>query len=142
MKQKWAYQIGHPTCETLIKWYTMKNFSVLHIAEAAQGVDRYLRMILPLLQPEIKQYLICSMKYDSELYKNIIDDSMQLDMPRSLSPVKIFRSAREIRNKIKMINPDIVYCHSSFAGVLGRLAVMGLKCKVIYNPHGWAFNMK
>mgnify|MGYP007121479644 FL=1 len=28
------------------------------------------------------------------------------------------------------------------AGGLGRLAAIGLHCKVVYNPHGWAFNIK
>ncbi len=37
--------------------------------------------------------------------------------------------------------PDVIYMHSSKAGALGRLADIGFKNIVLYNPHGWAFNM-
>lgn len=37
--------------------------------------------------------------------------------------------------------PDVIYAHSSKAGALGRLADVGFKNIVLYNPHGWAFNM-
>jgi hypothetical protein len=54
----------------------------------------------------------------------------------------MIKAIKEIRHKVKGAKPDIVYCHSSFAGALGRIAVIGLPCKVVYNPHGWAFNMR
>jgi glycosyltransferase involved in cell wall biosynthesis len=38
--------------------------------------------------------------------------------------------------------PDIVYCHSSKAGAVGRMAALFAPGKVIYNAHGWAFNMR
>ncbi|AHF76516.1 Putative glycosyltransferase [Sodalis praecaptivus] len=42
-------------------------------------------------------------------------------------------------------NPDIVHLHSTFAGVLGRLALVALrplrKPKVVYCPHAFAFLM-
>lgn len=48
----------------------------------------------------------------------------------------------DIRKLIKKHNPDVVYAHSSVAGAVTRLACIGLDCKVIYNPHGWSFNMQ
>lgn len=49
--------------------------------------------------------------------------------------------SKEIRMKIfKKIQPDIVHCHSSEAGIVGRLAAK--KCKVpliIYTPHDYVF---
>ena len=33
---------------------------ILHIAECAGGVDRYLEMLLPLLQKEYEQVFVCS----------------------------------------------------------------------------------
>lgn len=41
----------------------------------------------------------------------------------------------------KKYMPDVIYMHSSKAGALGRLADIGFKNIVLYNPHGWAFNM-
>lgn len=43
---------------------------------------------------------------------------------------------------IKQYNPDIVYARSSKAGAIARIADVGLKNCLLYNPHGWAFNMK
>ena len=44
-----------------------------------------------------------------------------------------------LRKHLKTIKPDIVHCHSSFAGFLGRLATIGLKTKVFYSPHCISF---
>lgn len=38
---------------------------ILHLAECAGGVERYLQMLLPRLEKKgIKQYFICSLNYD------------------------------------------------------------------------------
>jgi glycosyltransferase involved in cell wall biosynthesis len=49
---------------------------------------------------------------------------------------------REIRATAKHINPDIVHVHGTRAGVLGRLAVIGLKVPVIYTEHLWTKQYK
>ena len=58
---------------------------------------------------------------------------------RDLSPIRDFRSYREIRELIKDRNPDIVHCHSSKAGLLGRLAAASVGVPVVFTVHGWAF---
>ncbi len=114
---------------------------VLHIAECAGGVERYLAMLLPLLERSgISQYFLCSLKYDKEKFARIVDGVEQIDLKQSFSPIYVVCMLLKIRRLIKQISPDIIYCHSSFAGALGRVAAIGLDCKVIYNPHGWAFN--
>ena len=46
----------------------------------------------------------------------------------------------EIFKLINYLKPDIVHCHSSKAGVLGRIAAKLLKVpKIIYTPHAYAF---
>ena len=119
------------------------NMKILHIAECAGGVDRYLEMLLPRLEKDhFFQVFLCSQNYEKAKYEKMVDLVRQMDMKQSFSPLQVFRKALSIRKYIKEIAPDIVYCHSSFAGGLGRLASIGLSCKVVYNPHGWAFNMK
>jgi len=44
---------------------------------------------------------------------------------------------REIRAAAKHISPDVVHVHGTRAGILGRLAMMGLKVPVIYTEHLW-----
>lgn len=120
-----------------------KKITVLHIAECAGGVERYLRMLMPRLERKnFCQYFICSFNYGKADYQNIVDGVEQMDLKRTFSPFQVIRKTLGIRESIRRIRPDIVYCHSSFAGGLGRLAALGLPCKVVYNPHGWAFNMQ
>lgn len=119
------------------------NPSILHIAECAGGVERYLQMLMPRLEKyNFKQCFICSFNYDKLKYTNIIDDVQQIDMKQTFSPLQVVKKIYAIRKIIKHKHPDIVYCHSSFAGGLGRIAALGLHSKVIYNPHGWAFNIQ
>lgn len=117
--------------------------TIIHIVQCAGGVDRYLSMLLPLLkQNGIQQILLCSYDYKIEEYKEKVDHIERLNIGQSLSPLTIFKNVFTIRILIKKYSPDIVYCHSSIAGGLGRLACLGLSPKIVYNPHGWAFNMK
>lgn len=115
---------------------------ILHIAECAGGVDRYLSMLLPLLNNIHEQVFFCSQHFDVTKYEGIVKSVYQLEMRQTISPLRVLFEVKRIRRIIKMENPDIVYCHSSFAGSLGRLACIHMKSKVVYNPHGWAFNMK
>lgn len=120
-----------------------KKIKVMHIVECAGGVERYLQMLLPRLEEKgLWQYFICSLNYDQRKYLGAIDGVERMDLRQTFSPLQVIKKARSIRQRIKELRPDIVYCHSSFAGGLGRLACVGTGCKVVYNPHGWAFNMK
>lgn len=119
------------------------NISILHIVECAGGVERYLEMLLPRLEKKnFHQSFICSFNYDKGKYQDIVDDVEQLDLKQTFSPIQVLKKMLSIRKIIKNMRPDIVYCHSSFAGGLGRIAAIGLNCRVVYNPHGWAFNIK
>ena len=73
---------------------------------------------------------------------NLVDAFENVDMIRSIDPKSDLNAIKAIRKLLKKYKPDIVYCHSSKAGALGRIANMGLKNKCVYNPHGWAFNMR
>lgn len=49
------------------------------------------------------------------------------------------RSARAIRGLAR--TADVVHLHSSKAGVVGRMAMIGMSVPCIYSPHGWSFLM-
>lgn len=116
---------------------------ILHIAQAAGGVDRFLRMLLPRLHKHgFTQILLCSQDYKETDYKDSVEHFVQVEMGQSLSPGAVLKCVRAARAVIRQYKPDVVYCHSSLAGGFGRLACIGTGVKVIYNPHGWAFDMK
>lgn len=64
---------------------------ILHIAECAGGVDRYLEMLLPKLESEFYQIFVCSQNYDVHKYLGIVDEVEQIWMLQSFSPMRIIK---------------------------------------------------
>jgi len=56
----------------------------------------------------------------------------------SINPVQDFKAVKEIKKAVKDFKPDLVSCHSTKAGFLGRLAIRN-KIPTIFTAHGWAF---
>ena len=63
------------------------------------------------------------------------------DLQRAIHPQKDFRAFIQIRDALKRIQPDIVACHSSKAGLVGRLAAKACGLPVTFTAHGWAFTV-
>lgn len=115
---------------------------ILHVAQAAGGVDRYIRMLLKYLDKEkFENILVCSQDFHEEDYRGLADSFEQVEMTRDIGGHDL-KAIKKIRVLIKRYNPDIVYAHSSKAGAIARVADIGLKNRCVYNPHGWAFNMR
>lgn len=120
-----------------------KRIRVLHVAEAAGGVERYLQTLFKYSDKEqVENILVCSQNYDYKKMKSLADRVIVLKMAHQIDPTSDIKVEKALRRIIKQLKPDIVYAHSSKAGALARIADLGLKNKVIYNPHGWAFNMQ
>lgn len=121
----------------------MMVIRVLHVAEAAGGVERYLHSLLKYSSNEdIENILICSQHYDLEQFKEYCKAVIQLNMAHNINLNLDTKNIKAIKRAIKQYQPDIVYAHSTKAGALTRLACINKKVPVIYNPHGWAFNMQ
>ena len=115
---------------------------ILHVAQAAGGVDRYIRMLLKYLDKDkFENVLVCSQDFHREDYDGLADSFEQIEMNRAIG-MSDLNSIRAVRKLIKKYSPDIVYAHSSKAGAIARVADIGLKNHCVYNPHGWAFNMR
>lgn len=112
---------------------------VLHVAECVGGVDRYLRSLLKYSTCE--NIVVLSQLYDLQAYKSLATYSESMHMSHDVG-LSALKETFILRKKIKKYRPDIVYAHSSIAGAITRMACIGLKVKVVYNPHGWAFNME
>ena len=115
---------------------------ILHVAQAAGGVDRYIRMLLKYLDKDkFENILVCSQDFRKEDYEGLADAFEQVEMERAIGKNDL-KAIGKVRKLIKKYNPDIVYAHSSKAGAIARVADIGLKNYCVYNPHGWAFNMR
>ena len=114
---------------------------VLHIGEYVQGgVATYIATLLNHSKNlEIEDFLICSEK-NSEYEWNIPVDHVNY-YPYERSLLRIFPAMVAIQKEIRRVRPDVIYCHSTWAGLLARLPLFFLskKIRVIYNAHGWAF---
>lgn len=118
------------------------KIKILHVAQAAGGVDRYIRMLLKYLDKEkLENILVCSQDFQEEDYRDLVDSFEQVEMSRAIGGNDL-KAIKAVRALIKKYNPDIVYAHSSKAGAIARVADIGLKNRCVYNPHGWAFNMR
>lgn len=62
-----------------------------------------------------------------------------IDMQRPIHPWKDAMALRELISVIRDCKPDIVHCHSSKAGVLGRLAARVCGVPSVYTPHSYSF---
>lgn len=118
------------------------RIKVMHVAECIGGVDRYLHSLLKYIDHDkLENIMVLSKLYENKGYEDLADKVEIIDIPHGMG-FKTIASAVDIRKLIKKHNPDVVYAHSSIAGAVTRLACIGLDCKVIYNPHGWSFNIQ
>ena len=114
---------------------------VLHIGEYVQGgVATYIKTLLMHPQhPEIEDFLISSDK-NSEHHWPMAEDHVTY-YPYHRSLLQILPAMLAVRKEIRRRKPDVVYCHSTWAGLFARFPMLflGKPCRVIYNAHGWAF---
>ena len=74
------------------------------------------------------------------LWDNLPKEIIQYPIPFLIKPIHFIKDLRvllKIRSIIKKYKPDVTHLHSSKIGILGRLAAIGLKTKVIYTVHGF-----
>ena len=115
---------------------------VLHIAliHGGGGVEAYVKMMLQHTEECFENILVCSSDFTRDIGENT--KRYNVDVPREISVKSDLSAVKRIRKIIRQEEPDVIYCHSSMAGAVGRVAAIGLGKKVLYNPHGWAFEMK
>lgn len=107
------------------------------------GVPVYIEELVKHLdRTKFECILVCSHAYEEERFAPYFSAIEKVGMERSISVSKILKPAWETRKLIKKYKPDVVYCNSSIAGAVGRLAAIGCGAKVLYNAHSWAFNMR
>lgn len=129
----------------------MNRTRILYVAETVGGGVRkhLLQLIDGLNQDDFELHLIYGPRYDAVFASrmNELQSSHKVhliylpDLQRALSVQHDSAAIRQTAQVIKDIRPDIVHCHSSKAGIIGRVAAkMGGVHKVFYTPHAYAFD--
>lgn len=62
-----------------------------------------------------------------------------LPMTRAIRPGADLRAFGRLCGMLRSLRPDVVHCHSSKAGFLGRWAARWAGLPSVYTPHGYAF---
>ncbi|MFB6181778.1 MAG: glycosyltransferase family 4 protein, partial [Candidatus Magasanikbacteria bacterium] len=58
----------------------------------------------------------------------------------SYNPITLLKAIKTAQDAIKDFQPDIISTHSSFAGLVGRLAARNSNAQVLFTAHGWGFS--
>jgi glycosyltransferase involved in cell wall biosynthesis len=58
---------------------------------------------------------------------------------RPISPLADLKAIRELRVALGEYQPDLISCHSTKAGMVGRIAGSGIRIPTLFTAHGWTF---
>lgn len=61
------------------------------------------------------------------------------DLERPIHPLKDLKALFQLVRALRKTKPDLLSCHSSKAGLLGRLAAALAGVPSVFTAHGWAF---
>jgi len=120
----------------------MNKLKICHISQPVEaGVSTYIYNISKFLNPtKFENYLICPRNGSlPQLCSPLMKQIFFIDMKRSISPLFDLIHLFQIVKVIKLIKPDIIHCHSSKAGILGRIAAKLLSIKCLYSPNAFAY---
>lgn len=114
---------------------------VLHVSGSLGGVETYLRLLAEHNDPQILSISFV-LAESGELATCAQGRHMPVHfvpMRREVAPTQDLRGIRALRRIVRTHRPDVVHLHSSKAGLLGRLACLGLGCRVVYTPHAYYY---
>lgn len=124
---------------------------LLMIHEAMGGVGRHVSDVVCGLDPhEFEIKVVFGTSRIDDAYREAMHrmrehaDLIPCDaLVRSIEPGKEVEAILELGHIIRDFHPDVVHCHSSKAGVVGRIAARryGVE-RVFYTPHAYAFQSK
>lgn len=129
-----------------------RKVRILHVLEATLGGTlRYLNDIIKASDGNLYAYGLAyaTERADPDLAEMLERahlagwQTFHLEMVRAVNPQIDFRSTIALRRTISEFSPDILHCHSSKAGAIGRIGRLVSKSypKVVYSPHAIAANL-
>lgn len=121
----------------------MRNRTILYIITLPDlgGAQVHLYEVISKLPKNIIPYVIIGKKgWLSEALKKInINLYIISALVRQISPKNDIKAIWDVKKIIREIKPDIVHCHSSKAGCIGRVAAKFCNVSTVFTAHGWAF---
>lgn len=118
---------------------------ILHVAETAMGgVGTYLAELLPLQAGSFGSHNVRALLPDQHAaHVSGVDKQMLRRWHRTgRSPRDLLRLVSAIRREVARFKPTLVHAHSSVAGAVLRMMYgrTARPFRLVYCPHGWAFD--
>lgn len=118
------------------------DIKVLHVCECLPGGPAsYLQEVLPAQIGHLGKRKVAILAPQNQIH--LLPDSPGLlafayEQERRTLPATM-RLASAVRRLVQRYRPDVVHLHSTLAGAIGRLAVIGTRPrpKTVYCAHGW-----
>lgn len=105
-----------------------KKIKILHVAQAAGGVDRYIRMLLKYLDKEkFENILVCSQDFREKDYKNLVDFFEQVKMDRAIGSNDL-KAIGEVR---RLINVQDAVMRFAMDSKSNRKAIISVAMKIL-----------
>lgn len=59
-------------------------------------------------------------------------------LANTMNPFALMRAGKRLKSALRTFKPDLVSCHSTVAGIVGRLTIRGI-IPTVFTAHGWGF---
>lgn len=126
----------------------MAKKKILFIVEAmGGGVFSYIVDLANKLAETDEMFVAYAVRNQTpQDYKEYFNKRVHLirvkNFQRKINILKDIKACAEIREIANHIKPDVIHLHSSKAGALGRLVLIGQAEALFYTPHGYSFLMQ
>lgn len=121
----------------------MKKIKIAHILHAVGGVDVSLRFILENINTDRFENIIIHGKNDT---KNIYIDKnsnalseYKVSVFRDISIINDTKAIINVYKIIKKEKPNLIHCHSTKGGIIGRIVGYLLNINVLHTPQAFSF---
>lgn len=123
----------------------MKKIHVVHVVESfAAGCLTSIAMLCRVMQTDFRFSVIHSLRPETpENFKTLFPPEVEFyylpEMENRINLKKNFLAYSALKTTLKKISPNVLHCHSSIAGFLGRMAAFSGGWPVVYSPRGYSF---
>lgn len=121
----------------------VKRIKIIHILHSVGGVDVSLRFILENIDSsKFENIVIHGIEDTKKSYLNNNNHSIKeyrLSIIRNISLIKDFHAFIKAYQIIKKENPNLIHCHSTKGGIIGRIIGYLLKINVLHTPQAFSY---
>lgn len=119
---------------------------IVELTAVQSTVSAFLIPLMEKLHEEGNELYVITSDPEGKLAENpqisrICEKIINLDIPRSVSPMRMLKAYRKLKTIFKEIKPDIVHTHTPAASVISRIAAKksGIR-RIFYTAHGFYFH--